>query len=42
MESIMSDKLPELIGKYKIQGLIAKGGMGAVYKTVWKRCQNRK
>lgn len=34
MESIMSDKLPELIGKYKIQGLIAKGGMGAVYKTV--------
>lgn len=30
----MSDELPEFIGKYKIQGLIAKGGMGAVYKTV--------
>ena len=25
---------PETIGKYKIQGLIAKGGMGAVYKAM--------
>ncbi|MBQ0051774.1 MAG: serine/threonine protein kinase [Treponema sp.] len=25
---------PEIIGKYKIMGLVAKGGMGAVYKGV--------
>lgn len=30
----MEDKIPEMIGKYKIKGLIAKGGMGAVYKAV--------
>lgn len=26
--------IPETIGKYKIQGLIAQGGMGAIYKSV--------
>ena len=30
----MADKIPEIIGKYKIMGLVAKGGMGAVYKAV--------
>lgn len=30
----MAEKIPEFIGKYKIMGLIAKGGMGAVYKAV--------
>ena len=30
----MGEKIPEYIGKYKIMGLIAKGGMGAVYKAV--------
>lgn len=28
------DGVPEYIGKYKIMGLVAKGGMGAVYKAV--------
>ena len=27
-------KLPENIGKYKVESLIAKGGMGAVYKAI--------
>ena len=27
-------KLPESIGKYKVEALIAKGGMGAVYKAI--------
>ena len=27
-------KLPENIGKYKVEALIAKGGMGAVYKAI--------
>ena len=30
----MAEKIPESIGKYKIMGLVAKGGMGAVYKAV--------
>ncbi len=30
----MAEKIPEMIGKYKIMGLVAKGGMGAVYKAV--------
>ncbi|MCQ2572575.1 MAG: serine/threonine protein kinase [Treponema sp.] len=30
----MSDEFPPLIGKYKISGIIAKGGMGVVYKAV--------
>jgi serine/threonine protein kinase len=27
-------KIPESIDKYKIEGLIASGGMGAVYKGI--------
>jgi len=27
-------ELPEMIGKYKIDSLVAKGGMGAVYKAI--------
>ncbi len=30
----MSDDFPPMIGKYKVQGIIAKGGMGVVYKAV--------
>lgn len=30
----MSEEIPELIGKYKISGKIAQGGMGVVYKAV--------
>jgi len=30
----MSDDFPKLIGKYKVQGIIAKGGMGVVYKAI--------
>lgn len=30
----MAEKIPETIGKYKIMSLVAKGGMGAVYKAV--------
>jgi len=29
----MSNEYPEMIGKYKVQGIIAKGGMGVVYKA---------
>lgn len=29
----MSEEFPELIGKYKVSGIIAKGGMGVVYKA---------
>ncbi|MCR4579713.1 MAG: serine/threonine protein kinase [Treponema sp.] len=30
----MSDDFPPLIGKYKVTGIIAKGGMGIVYKAI--------
>lgn len=30
----MADSFPEFIGKYKVQGVIAKGGMGVVYKAI--------
>ncbi|MCR5725031.1 MAG: serine/threonine protein kinase [Treponema sp.] len=34
MEKKSSGQIPEMIGKYRIMGLVAKGGMGAVYKAV--------
>ena len=30
----MSNDFPPMIGKYKVQGIIAKGGMGVVYKAI--------
>ncbi len=30
----MSDEFPPMIGKYKVLGIIAKGGMGVVYKAL--------
>lgn len=30
----MAENVPQMIGKYRIMGLVAKGGMGAVYKGV--------
>ncbi len=30
----MSDEFPPVIGKYKVLGIIAKGGMGVVYKAI--------
>lgn len=30
----MSDEFPPMIGKYKVSGIIAKGGMGVVYKAL--------
>ena len=29
----MPEVFPEKIGKYKIEGIIAKGGMGVVYRS---------
>lgn len=29
----MANTFPEMIGKYKIEGIVAKGGMGVVYKS---------
>lgn len=29
----MASAFPEMIGKYKIEGIVAKGGMGVVYKS---------
>ena len=30
----MSNEFPPTIGKYKVLGIIAKGGMGVVYKAI--------
>lgn len=30
----MADDFPAVIGKYKVLGIIAKGGMGVVYKAI--------
>ena len=30
----MSNEFPPFIGKYKVSGIIAKGGMGVVYKAL--------
>lgn len=30
----MSDEFPPMIGKYKVSGIVAKGGMGVVYKAI--------
>ena len=30
----MSEEFPPLIGKYKVTGIVAKGGMGVVYKAI--------
>ena len=29
----MAETFPESIGKYKIEGILAKGGMGVVYRS---------
>ena len=31
----MSDDFPPMIGKYKVLGIVAKGGMGVVYRAIY-------
>ena len=38
----MSNDFPPMIGKYKIAGVIAKGGMGVVYKAIHPSLKRKK